>query len=239
MSAFNLDALQGLNTGKVAKLTSGVLVVLVILLMVQLAWRSLQLIRYQPAQPASTSSAEPDNASPRDYQAANITSNYLFGRGAIDNAIAIPETSLQLLLRGAFTATQPKMASAIIEIPGGQTNSYRIDQTVYGQAKLHEVHSDRIVLSSAGELETLYFPAPSEQLSGSVGSEQSVAGFQVPSGIQQLVRDNMSADEIQRAARQLSNASMSAEERQDMIRQRLQDLRERARKKREANAATR
>ena len=234
----SINHLQSLNTEKNARWVGWGIAILAVLLLLHLFWQIFQLYQYQ-ATPVATRSQQATKPA-QNYQARTITQSYLFGKMARDNALPIPETGLQLVLRGAFTSSNPALASAIIETPDGKTNSYRIEKEVYGQAKLHEVHGDRIVLSRNGELETLYFPTPSQapittQNENADATAAAIAA--VPDNIQQLVQDNMSADEIQKARRELTNASLSAEQRQALIRKRLQDLRDRARKKRQAAAS--
>mgnify|MGYP000536604720 CR=1 FL=1 len=85
-------------------------------------------------------------------------SHLLFGQNpSTTSHTPLPSTKLQLILRGAFTANDPSNATAIIE-NADQTRSYRVGSLITGNTKLHAVHSERVVLSNNGKLETLYFP---------------------------------------------------------------------------------
>ncbi|WP_434002821.1 type II secretion system protein N [Endozoicomonas sp.] len=71
----------------------------------------------------------------------------------------IPKTRLNLVLRGAVgeRGQKNKNSSAIIQ-GSNQDKLYAIGDTLPGGAILREVHSDHVILSRNGQLETLYFP---------------------------------------------------------------------------------
>ena len=95
------------------------------------------------------------------YSSKDIIEGALFGQSNTTkrlSEIKLPVTKLQLILRGAFTATTPENASAIIEGSNKKAKHYNIGQTVFGQTQLKAVYSDRVILTNNGKLETLYFP---------------------------------------------------------------------------------
>ena len=167
------------------------------------------------------------------YNATDITAQNLFGRSASDPSQLrdsnLPTTDLAVTLRGVFTSSNPRNASAIIERPDGQTRSYQVNSLVFGQTSLHAVFNDRIVLSTNGRLETLRFPEPTQEQSGTGKGTATAALDQVPKTVKDLVQNNMSSEEIQQTARQLSSSAMTPEQRKALIRQRLLELRNRAR----------
>ncbi|ARN75592.1 type II secretion system protein N [Oceanicoccus sagamiensis] len=195
------------------------------LLLLALAADSLSLLstlNYQPTinSPASFASS----AERSDYQASRITNSHLFGRTSADyqaNSANLPVTRMQLVLRGAFTSSNPSQASAIIEGPDGQTRAYKSGSQIYGQAKLRQVFSDRVVLSRNGQLETLYFPEPGS-------ASNSANEIVLPDDARQLVQDTMTAEEIQATSKQLKSSAMTPQQRQELIRKRLQELRNRS-----------
>ena len=194
-----------------------------------LAVQFIQTANYQPyqQQPSTQRSTEPSS-----YKSQTITSQHLFGRVAAGSAqqldkLNLPQTQLQLLLRGVFTSSNPRLASAIIEIPGQKTHAYKVNSTVYGDAKLHAVHKDRIVLSRDGQLETLYFPQT--EIASSSSHPVAAPNTGVTSDIVNLVKENATLSEVTSVAKQLSSAKITPEQRQQLIRQRLQELRDRAR----------
>jgi general secretion pathway protein C len=124
----------------------------------------------------------------------------------------LPTTNLKLTLRGAFTSSNPQHASAMIEGPDQKTSSYKVNGNVYGNTVLHSVFSNRVVLSRQGQLETLYFPAVSARQ-----SQPSPQSYTLSNG------------EISKN-RTKSSATMTKEQRQQLIKSRLQELRNRSRK---------
>ncbi len=80
----------------------------------------------------------------------------------IDN---LPETKLELTLRGAFTALNNDAAGAIIEDDKKQAEYYSIGDTLLGDATLKAVYADRVILSRSGLFETLYFPRTDDEAS--------------------------------------------------------------------------
>lgn len=69
----------------------------------------------------------------------------------------LPKTNLRLTLTGVSATENQKSATALIEGPDRTTESYRIGDNLPGNASLHSVHNDRVILSRSGKLETLFF----------------------------------------------------------------------------------
>jgi general secretion pathway protein C len=93
--------------------------------------------------------------------ASQITRANLFGIAPAQRAGNLPETQLQLTLRGVFTADDPALASAIIETPDGKMQIVKTGGGLGGDATLQQVHANRVVIARAGTLENLYFPTAS------------------------------------------------------------------------------
>lgn len=205
-----LDALRyklsALTTPALARAAAlGAAALFALLLGTQLAG-IVQTINYRSPAIATPAAVRQHNP----VQLRSITNAQLFGITQSAGQQKLPETSLQLVLRGAFTASNPTLASAIIEHADKQSRSYKINSPVYGQTTLHAVYTDRVVLATNGQLETLYFPAPEQTL-----TETSAAASSTASASQ------ASAD----------SGALTMEQRQVLIRERLQQLRERARNK--------
>jgi general secretion pathway protein C len=83
---------------------------------------------------------------------------------AIDQPIEAPDTRLRLELTGLFASSDPNQSLAIISEKNGKDESYRIGDTVPGNATLHEVYADRVILRRLGNLETLRLKEPAEKL---------------------------------------------------------------------------
>lgn len=121
--------------------------------------------------------------------------------------ITLPKTQLQLILRGAFTANDPAKASAIIEDSNKKNKHYKVGNKIFGETTLKAVYNDRVVLANNGKLETLYFPVNN--------NKQNPVNTANVSGPENT-GNNVSADQ----------------KRQQLIKQRLQELRDRAKRQR-------
>lgn len=84
----------------------------------------------------------------------------------------LPETQLELILRGAFTAQDKQNAGAIIEDEQKIANHYAIGDELPGDAILKAIYANRVVLARNGMLETLYFPENEKSTAG-VGSRKN------------------------------------------------------------------
>ena len=70
----------------------------------------------------------------------------------------IPETRLNLVLRGAIAGEGIQTSSAIIEDGGSSEQLYFIGESLPGGATLTQINNDHIVINRNGMLEKLYFP---------------------------------------------------------------------------------
>ena len=93
----------------------------------------------------------------------DITQYHLFGQdsgktGAVAapkmEAINAPETTLNLTLRGLFTAEND--AFALIASGKGDEQVYKVGMMVNSSAKIDAIHVNSVVLSRGGKLEVLY-----------------------------------------------------------------------------------
>jgi type II secretory pathway component PulC len=147
----NINGLQEITTEQqqaLAKWLAALIVISTMIVLIASARTTLATLKQQPApvlEPKVTANTSVDIS----------VAHSLFGLA--EQAQNLPSTQLELTLRGAFTAVDPKHASAIIEI-NGQAKNYRTGQTITGNTTLHSVHSDRVILARNSELETLYFP---------------------------------------------------------------------------------
>jgi len=100
---------------------------------------------------------------------STVPSFHVFGESdkesvAIDQPIEAPETRLQLELTGLFASTDPKKSLAIISQKNGKDEAYRIGDNLPGNATLHEIYADRVILRRLGKLETLRLKEPAEKI---------------------------------------------------------------------------
>jgi type II secretory pathway component PulC len=165
---------------------------------------------------SSSAPSAPHKAPPA--KAANPTVNlselHLFGNpGSQPVAKAqqnIPDTRLQLELKGAFTSSNTASASALVSEKGKTAKRYYVNDSLPGGAVLTQVDSDHITLSRGGNLEVLRFPKPA---SSGVESTRNVAANGSP-------RNN---SQQQRSTQRNSQTSQS---RTESIKERLLRLRQ-------------
>ena len=97
-----------------------------------------------------------------NIDASKIVERNFFGLASDKPVIEVdtlPETKLELTLRGAFAAAKNQTASAIIEENNREVaETYNVGDSLPGGVTLSAVYPDRVVLSRSGLLETLYFP---------------------------------------------------------------------------------
>lgn len=117
------------------------------------------------SQAQTKASNTPKAAKPRTSMGApQLASLHLFGQlGAASTENTgnrpLPQTRLQLVLKGAFTNTDASQASALIAASKGKTSKrYKVNETLPGGAKLHSVATDSVTLDRGGNLEVLRFP---------------------------------------------------------------------------------
>ncbi len=91
---------------------------------------------------------------------------HLFGSASTEvvqaeETIDAPETRLNLKLRGTVTDGDDQMAHAIIADSSGKEKVYFLHDAVPGNATLHQVQADRVILNRGGILEALKLPRES------------------------------------------------------------------------------
>ena len=130
---------------------------------------------------------------------------------SVERAETLPETNLQLMLRGVMAGDTENRDSALVEGPDGETEVYRVGDALPGNASLREVRQRRIVIERAGALETLTFP-------------ESEGGRLALNGNQQSSTSNSSSDTADEAA---TDTSTPSERSSSDVRGRLEELRKR------------
>lgn len=75
-----------------------------------------------------------------------------------------PETRLKLTLKGLVFTGNEQLDMAIISSPGKPDKAYSINDSIPGNAKLHSIEADRILLERNGRLESLSLPRPRESI---------------------------------------------------------------------------
>ena len=120
----------------------------------------MSALLYRPD--AQTIQLRAGEQAPRYVDVERLSGRHFFGEPSTDSetivAEELPETELQLTLRGAFQALHKEKAGAIIEDDAQNSSHYVIGDTLPGDATLKAVNANSVVLSRNGVLETLYFP---------------------------------------------------------------------------------
>jgi general secretion pathway protein C len=115
----------------------------------------------------------------------------------------LPSTRLQWVLQGVFTGAEPTSGSAIILASDNSAKLYKAKQPMPGGATLTEVHPDHVVINLNGRLETLRFP----NVSAGPSPQQNSPPLTEPT---------------------MNVAEDTASNRREIVRQRLEMLRQRA-----------
>ncbi len=165
------------------RLVGAVQVVLVLALaysLAQVSWRFMPPVE-ESGQPASGISSLLTRVSPTALSVGQqIPQWHLFGQAdaevVSDVPEELPETNLQLTLRGLIAAPDMALARAIVADPAGLDNFYKVGDTLPGNVTLKEIHGDRIVIQRGGRYETLTLPKASLSMSGN-DSIKSNAGI--------------------------------------------------------------
>ncbi len=129
-----------------------------------------------PPPPVATATKAPTGSANSSLSSQALVNINMMGHSnqaiATTNNKSLPTTRLQLQLRGTFTHSDPKQASALIAERNKSAKRYHNKEALPGGATLAEVRSDSVVLSRNGRLENLFFPAPSSP-SGKSGQQTS------------------------------------------------------------------
>ena len=92
---------------------------------------------------------------------AALGNGHLFGvapaRAPADDANA-PQTNMPLVLTGIFAASDPKNGLAIIGTTASNAKVYPVGERVPGNAVVHAVYVDRVLLERNGAIEALLLP---------------------------------------------------------------------------------
>ena len=101
----------------------------------------------------------------------SVAELHLFGEAAPEAApaaqIKAPETRLRLVLNGVFASDNQATSMAIISEKGKKGETYFKGDKLPGNAKLHEIYADRVILNRAGKLETLTLKRPEAAIESS------------------------------------------------------------------------
>ncbi|NWN90549.1 general secretion pathway protein GspC [Marinobacter adhaerens] len=132
-----------------------------------------------------------------------------------ENTENLPETNLKLVLRGVLAADGDFPGSALVEDGKNNTDVFLVGDELPGNATLHSVQPNRIILDRSGKLENLFFPEPDDYASTALSSRAS--------------RAPQSERNARNSAGSTQRDNGSQQQRREEIRKRLEQLRNRLR----------
>lgn len=207
-------------------LPKAVCAVLAILLGLQLARLFWLFIPGEDLEAPLPQAAQPTARAGADSGAGSVDVNalvglHLFGEASqepeqvVETPTNAPETNLSLTLRGIVAESTQDAGLALIADGRGENKLYRIGDTVPGNAKLHAVEEDRVLLNRAGRIEALSLPKEFEQAAarGRTVRRPTVAPRRQPARSSGSLRNAISANaskvsEVIRVAPQLEQGQM-------------------------------
>lgn len=184
-------------------------------------WLSVNLLAYGslafPAGGGESLLAERSSRSSASQASASLPATPFFGVAAVAEKAApeldlanIPITQLNLVLSGVLSSSVNDRASALVAERGKPAERVYVGQTLPGGAEVYSVEVDHIILRRNGQMEKLTYPDADGRPT-------------VPKQYANYTRE---------AARVISaNASAERAEKQQSIRERLEQLREMARQR--------
>ena len=128
---------------------------------------------------SSTGTPAPSSSPTRSVNADRIANAHLFGEASAtaptppaQDLEDVPETQLNLKLKGTIAASATQDSMAIIAEGNGEERIYEIGDAIPGGASIHAIRLDRVILERAGRLEELRLPR-SEELAGTTRRSSS------------------------------------------------------------------
>jgi len=148
------------HSQKVARLTTGVLVVLITLSIADTALFSFDNLTGAAVKPADPVLQIPSQ-SPRNTKKISIANFNLFGvieqKTVAPDVLNAPETKLNLELKGVFTAENEAESTAIVSESNKTGETYHIGDRLPGNAILSAVYDDHILIKRGSRFEKLKF----------------------------------------------------------------------------------
>jgi len=159
MNLSNLRDLANVNIRDINLRDIPVVIWLVIALSLILCAAVIQFIyRFNlPSPPQGLVTPPPAQVAPLPLE--KLANLHLFGQNITGQDLNnLPQTTLQLALKGIYSAPDAEAGSAIIAVPGQEDNVYLVGDTLPGGAVLLDIYEDRVILRRAGKLEVLMLP---------------------------------------------------------------------------------
>lgn len=150
-----------LISSRLIRLINALLVLWLVWLVAGAAWQYFQPV---PETEDKTTPAPPTTATGAKITADQMTDWHLPGiadeqkKTGMRRMPNAPETSLKLSLKGIVATDDHLDGYAIIQKPAGEERHFKVRDSVFGLAKLDEIHVNRVILLRDGRYETLRLP---------------------------------------------------------------------------------
>ncbi len=155
--------------------------------------------------------------------ARKINNYHLFGKYEPQKAVVapvkpavVPETRLNLKLRGVFASVDDNAARAIIADSRGDEDSYRLGAELPGGAILNEIHADHVILEHNGRLETLKLPVDNPE-AGAGSRSASSSGSSRRDTAPPAARNTSSGNIAQASSSTADNAALLGQYRDALV----------------------
>jgi general secretion pathway protein C len=137
----------------------------------QLTWQVLEPdLRRAPTVDVPAADMTPLTSAAQESPLSGIADLALFGvlgERPVAEVVVAPETRLRLRLVGLVAGEGPEQGRAIIAESGSPERLYAVGDAVGGgQARLHQIHTDRVILEREGNYETLRLPRGDSSTAG-------------------------------------------------------------------------
>jgi len=192
-------ALGNLDSRSISRLTVGVNLVLLTMLAYSFAQLTWLLVPGGGAGEAPSATlpvapgSRPQQLNNKAMLVDNIIKTHLFGnvRSArpVPTASQMPQTKLNLVLKGVIASDDVNSARAIISDSVGNETFYAVGQQVPGGAELSEIHADSVTLIRQGRFETLLLPKAKIGEAEQAGVEKVSLPSALPSTPNATLRD--------------------------------------------------
>lgn len=185
-------------TGKLVTAVNLTLVTLLAYSLAGVTWQALPAPSQPPPHPPPGWAGIPAQSAslPGAASARRIADWHLFGnaheaQGDVPPQETLPETKLNLVLRGVLAINDKRRAQAIIAQPSGQEQAYGIGDTLPGGAILQQIKPTSVILLRNNQYETLSLPKLA--LNGAQSAESATAGDDSAAAVPSLreVRDKL------------------------------------------------
>jgi general secretion pathway protein C len=157
---------------RLSLLVSVILIMVIAWTLARLSWQWFYTPELETSIPVFNTTGQSQRKTTAPLE--GVSALHLFGKvdskaNTLLTPVDAPDTQLRLVLSGVFAATAPEISIAIIAQKGQKAKNYHVGDVLPGNVKLHQVYTDRVIISRGGKLETLRINKKKNNLIQSVG----------------------------------------------------------------------